>query len=100
LEDWIEDEVFGSTKQEGWFNAVAYYAIRDPRYQKAAVCWSKCVKKWKKVKPFRYSSFDEWESIAAQCDSTSHLSAGGTQIEGIFAAHRSGPTSRCGFALY
>jgi len=76
LEDWIEDEVFGSTKKKGWFNAVAYYAIRDPRYQKAEACWSECVKKWKRVKPIRYPSFDEWRNIAAKCDSTVHLSAG------------------------
>jgi hypothetical protein len=76
LEDWIEDEVFGSTRKEGWFNAVAYYAIRDLRYQKAEGCWSECVKKWKRVKPIRYPSFDEWKSIAAKCDGTVHLSAG------------------------
>ena len=76
LEDWIEDKVFGSTKKEGWFNAVAYYAIRDPRYQKAEGCWSECVKKWKSVKPIRYPSFNDWKRIAAQCDSTAHLSVG------------------------
>jgi hypothetical protein len=76
LEDWIENEVFGSTKTEGWFNAVAYYAIRDLRYQKAEGCWSECVKEWKRVKPIRYPSFDEWKRIAAQYDSTAHLSAG------------------------
>jgi len=76
LEDWIEDEVFGSTKKEGWFNAVAYYAIRDLRYQKAEGCWSECVKKWKRVKPIRYPSFDEWKSIAATCDDTAQVSAG------------------------
>jgi hypothetical protein len=76
LEDWIEEEVFGSTKKEGWFNAVAYYSIRDLRYQKAEDCWSECVKKWKKVKPIRYPSFDEWKRIAAQYDSTAHVSAG------------------------
>jgi hypothetical protein len=75
LEDWIEDKVFGATKREGWSNAIAYYAIRDTRYQKAEVCWSECVKKWKRVKPIRYPSFDEWRSIAAKCDSTVHFSA-------------------------
>jgi len=76
LEDWIEDEIFGPIKKEGWFNAVAYYAIRDLRYQKAEGCWSECVKKWKRVKPICYPSFDEWRSIAAKCDGTVHLSAG------------------------
>ena len=41
LEDWIEHKVFGSAKRDNWFNAVAYYAIRDPRYQRAEVCWAK-----------------------------------------------------------
>jgi hypothetical protein len=76
LEDWIEDEIFGSIKRAGWFNAIAYYAIRDPRYQKAEGCWSECVKKWKRVKPICYPSFDEWKSIAAKCASTVQLSAG------------------------
>ena len=30
LEDWIDDHIFGFAKQEGWFNAITYYAIRDP----------------------------------------------------------------------
>lgn len=76
LEDWIEDKVFGSTKKEGWFNAVAYYAIRDLRYQKAEGCWSECLKKWKRVKPIRYPSFDEWKSIVSQHDSAERLSDG------------------------
>jgi hypothetical protein len=76
LEDWIEDKVFGTTKREGWFNAIAYYAIRDTRYQKAEGCWSECVKKWKRVKPIRYPTFGEWKRIAARYDSTAHLSAG------------------------
>ncbi|PYJ75719.1 MAG: hypothetical protein DME69_14455, partial [Verrucomicrobia bacterium] len=34
------------------------------------------MKKWKRVKPIRYPSFDEWKRIAAQYDGTAHLSAG------------------------
>ena len=73
LEDWIDDHIFGSAKLEGWFTAIAFYAIREPRYQRAEVCWSECVKKWKQTKPVRYPSFDEWKRNAAQCDSTAHL---------------------------
>ena len=75
LEDWIEDHIFGFAKQEGWFNAVTYYAVRDPRYQRAEVYWSECVEKWKKAKPIRYPSFEEWKTAAAQCDATAHLTA-------------------------
>ena len=55
LEDWIEDRVFGLAKQEGAFFASTYYAVRDPRYQRAEVCWSECSEKWKKAKPIQLS---------------------------------------------
>jgi len=73
LEDWIDDHIFGFAKLEGWFTAIAFYAIREPRYQRAEVCWSECVKKWKKTKPDRYPSFEEWKCDATQCDSIAHL---------------------------
>ncbi len=73
LEDWIDDHVFGFAKQEGWFSAITYYAIREPRYQRAEVCWSECVEKWGKVKPVQYPSFEEWKGLAALCDETAHL---------------------------
>ena len=73
LEDWIDDNIFGFAKQEGWFNAITYYAVRDPRYQRAEVCWSECVGNWKKATPIRYPSFGEWRVIGAQCDETAHL---------------------------
>ena len=73
LEDWIDDHIFGFARQEGWFNAITYYAIREPRYQRAEVCWSECVKNWKKARPLRYPSFEEWKLMAERCDPTAHL---------------------------
>ena len=75
LEDWIDGHVFGFAKEEGWFNAITYYAIRDPRYQRAEVCWSECIKKWKRTRPLRYPSFEEWKCMAAECDETARLVA-------------------------
>ena len=76
LEDWIEDHVFGFAKQEGSFFAISYYAIRDPRYQRAEVCWSECVEDGAKLRPVRYPSFEEWTALAEKCDETAHLVAG------------------------
>ena len=73
LEDWIDEHVFELAKKEGWFNAITYYAVRDPRYQRAEVCWSECVEKWNKVKPERYPTVEGWKEIAAQCDPTARL---------------------------
>jgi hypothetical protein len=75
LEDWIDDHVFGFAKQEGWFAAITYYAVRNPRYQRAEVCWSECVEKWKKARPVHYPSFEEWNAMADQCDETARLTA-------------------------
>lgn len=73
LEDWIDEHIFGFAKNEGWFNAITYYAVRDPRYQRAEVSWSECVEKWKKDRPFRYPSFEQWKAMASQCDDTARL---------------------------
>ena len=73
LEDWIHDHIFGYAKQQGWFHAITFYAIREPRYQRAEVCWSECVERWRKAKPIRYPSFDEWKAAAAHCDDTARL---------------------------
>jgi hypothetical protein len=73
LEDWIDEHIFGFAKQEGWFSAITYYAIRDPRYQRAEVCWSECVARWENTKPIQYPLFEEWKDAAAQCDDTARL---------------------------
>ncbi len=73
LEDWIDDHIFGFANQEGWFDAITFYAIREPRYQRAEVCWSECVERWKKARPVRYPSFEEWKDMATGCDETAHL---------------------------
>ncbi|MGB8890417.1 MAG: hypothetical protein WCC87_27065 [Candidatus Korobacteraceae bacterium] len=75
LEDWIDDHIFGFAKQGGWFAAITYYAVRDARYQRAEVCWSECVQKWKKAKPAQYPPFEEWKVMAGQCDETARLTA-------------------------
>jgi hypothetical protein len=73
LEVWIDDHVFEFAKREGWFNAITFYAVREPRYQRAQVCWSESVEAWKNARPVRYPSFEEWKLATAQCDDSAHL---------------------------
>jgi hypothetical protein len=68
LEDWIDENIFGFTKREGWFNAISFYALRELRYQRAQAYWSECVERWKKAKPVQYPSFEEWKLTARRCD--------------------------------
>ncbi len=73
LSQWIDDRVFGFAKQGGWLSAITFYAVREPRYQRASVCWSESVQRWQKARPIQYPSFDEWRREAAQCDETARI---------------------------
>ena len=73
LGEWIEGQIFAFAERGGWLAAVTFYAVREPRYQKASTCWSESVKKWRTTKPDRYPSLDEWRLDAAACDESRHL---------------------------
>ena len=73
LGEWIEDQIFAFAETGGWLPAVIFYAVREPRYQRAATCWSESVKTWQTTKPPRYPSLDEWRLNAATCDESAHL---------------------------
>jgi hypothetical protein len=73
LGQWIDEHIFGFADQGGWLPAITFYAVREPRYQKASACWSESVEKWRKVRPHEYPSFEQWLGEAARCDDTAHL---------------------------
>jgi hypothetical protein len=73
---WSQEHMFGRARNEGWFDAVQFYAIRDSRSKRAEVYWSECVKKWRNAKPRKYPSLKRWLSDAARCDPFTHLTPG------------------------
>jgi hypothetical protein len=73
LGEWIDNQIFAFAEKGGWLPAVTFYAVREPRYQRAATCWSESVKTWQTTKPPRYPSLDEWRLNAATCDESAHL---------------------------
>jgi len=73
LGEWIDGQLFAFAEKGGWLSAVTFYAVREPRYQRAATCWSESVKTWRTTKPARYPSLDEWRLNAATCDESAHL---------------------------
>jgi hypothetical protein len=73
LGHWIDEHIFSFAQQGGWLLAITFYAVRESRYQKASVCWSESVEKWRKARPIQYPSFEEWRREAAQCDETARL---------------------------
>lgn len=73
LGQWIDERIFGFANRGGWLFAITFYAVREPRYQRASACWSESVKKWRKAKPAEYPTFEQWRSEAAGCDETAQL---------------------------
>lgn len=73
LGQWIDEHVFGFAERGGWLPAITFYAVREPRYQRASVCWSESVEKWQTGKPPEYPSLEQWVAQAARCDDTARL---------------------------
>jgi hypothetical protein len=73
LGEWIDDQIFAFAEKGGWLPAITFYAVREPRYQRASTCWSESVRKWRTTKPHQYPSLDEWRQDAAACDESAGL---------------------------
>jgi len=73
LGEWIDNQIFAFAEKGGWLSAVTFYAVREPRYQRASACWSECVQKWRTTKPQEYPSLEQWLREAARCDESAHL---------------------------
>lgn len=73
LSAWIHERIFTEAQTGGWMNAIMFYAFRDPRYQRASAHWSACVAQWKRSKPAKYPSLEQWRRGAARCDEEAHL---------------------------
>jgi hypothetical protein len=68
LWDWIDEQVFAQPRREGWFDAIEFFAVRHPQYQRAQACWLKCTQDWQETKPDPYPSSEEWRHLAATCE--------------------------------
>jgi hypothetical protein len=67
LERWINEHIFGKAWQEGWVNAVGYYAARDLASLRNHAYWEYCEREWKRSKRDPYPSFLEWLKAAVHC---------------------------------
>ncbi len=61
---WIQDHFFATQEQEGWLDAVTWYASRDPRYLRAHSHLSECKERWALAQPISYPSFEQWREDA------------------------------------
>jgi hypothetical protein len=65
LDEWIHNHVFGTAKQEGWLDAVIFYAVRSPLSQGSWAHWEHCENAWKRERTTAYPEFEQWW-LAAQ----------------------------------
>jgi len=66
LVEWIENNLFGIAKREGWLQAVTFYAVRDPAFLQDFAYFQYCERRWKRQRPSPYPSFEEWRRDALQ----------------------------------
>ena len=61
---WGEDQFFGEAKNEGWFDAIIYYARRHPRDVRTAEYWGHWADRLRDPTHGSYPSFKEWRQAA------------------------------------
>ncbi len=66
MSEWIECNVLGHAKQQGWLRAVTYYAVRDPDFSRDCAYWQHCERQWRQQAPSIYPSFEEWRRASEQ----------------------------------
>jgi hypothetical protein len=60
LDEWSHNHLLGYAKQEGWLDAVIFYAVRNPLSEGSWAHWEHCEKAWKGKHPIAYPEFEEW----------------------------------------
>ncbi len=65
LISWIDDNIFGFAKKEGWPHALGYYAARDSRMDQVLAYWLHYDDFWKHQCPSPFPAFEEWRRAAS-----------------------------------
>jgi hypothetical protein len=71
LSEWVRNHIFADARREGWFDAITFYAFRDPLFNRAWSYWEQCKNDWKRNRPLRYPLFEEWARAAGDCEDRS-----------------------------
>jgi hypothetical protein len=61
---WIEDQIFGAAKGEGWLEAVRFFARGSLRAERTADYRAHCELRWSRQRPAAYPDFEEWRRAA------------------------------------
>jgi hypothetical protein len=67
VQGWINGRILAAPSQEGWMDAVGYFAERDLRSLRNNAYWEHCEREWKRSKPAVYPSFREWLTASEKC---------------------------------
>ena len=64
LISWIDDNIFGFAKDEGWPHALGYFAARDPRLDGVRAYWLLCDEDRNRNCKSRLTDLAEWRRAA------------------------------------
>ena len=64
LISWVDDNIFGFAKAEGWPHALGYFAARDPRLDRVRAYWLLCDEDRKRNCRGRLTDLAEWRRAA------------------------------------
>ncbi len=67
VQGWINGRILAAPSQEGWMDAVGYYAARDLRSLRNHAYWEYCEREWKRSKPAVCPSFRDWLKGSEHC---------------------------------
>jgi len=67
LDEWIRGRFFDRPCREGWFEAVLFYSVRDPKLTYAYAYREQCGREWAAKRPHPYPEFDAWFKSACNC---------------------------------
>ncbi|MGH9771915.1 MAG: hypothetical protein ACRD4Q_09495 [Candidatus Acidiferrales bacterium] len=64
LISWIDNQIFAFAREEGWSDALSYYAARDPRMDRLLAYWQECDIAWRNARPVVLPRFEQWRDRA------------------------------------
>jgi hypothetical protein len=65
--EWAESNALTQAKDEGWLQAITFYAVRDPAFARDCAYSQHCQAQWKRQRPSAYPSVEEWRRASEQC---------------------------------
>ena len=62
VSQWVDVDVFGTVKREGWLEAVRYFSSMSLRSMEAWSLWEQTDEQWRVARPKQFPTYAQWQS--------------------------------------